>query len=481
MIRSLRTRLLVGVLLAVACLLTLFGLGVYESFRRALLAEFDQSLLSTARTLMAAIETEGKKTELELDLKKLPQFAPGQEDAYFQAWLTDGKSLIRSPSLGSGDLPIIHAGSGEAIFENIVLPSGRPGRAVALADESRLGGQRRPAPKKKPLPMITLVLAQGTAAMQARLALLAVLLSAGGGATLAAAMAVMLIVVRRGLAPLNTIAHEISAVTSDDLTYRISAAGMPAEMTPVAHKLNDLLSRLEDAFKRERGFTSDVAHELRTPLAGMLATLEVTLSRSRTGKDYVQAMEDCMTIAAQMQAMVESLLMLARLSSGSLALQRQEVDLAGVADNCWKLLSAPADAAPPVFENRLGELRCIADADCMGMVFTNLLNNAITYNRPGGRVWTDALAENGHVHISVSNTGCTLPAEAAEQVFVPFWRGDQSRAMTGVHAGLGLSLVQRSIEAQGGSVKAIINEDDGIFTIRMTLPGGEQQALDPRP
>ncbi|MCE5325480.1 MAG: hypothetical protein LLG01_03605 [Planctomycetaceae bacterium] len=468
MIRSLRSRLLVGVLAAVTCLLALFGAGVYESFLRAVTAEFDQSLVSTARTLAA----QRTKTQLEMALESLPQFGSEEDLAYFQAWAANG-DIMRSSSLGIGDLPRIVPSGDTPVLQDITLPSGLPGRAVAVSFSLQTGNARAAAGKKKPAVRAVLVLAQDTAEVRERLGVLAMLLWAGGAATLAAASAVMLVVVRRGLAPLNTIAHEISAITSDDLTYRISAAGMPAEMTPVAQKLNDLLARLEEAFKRERGFTSDVAHELRTPLAGMLATIEVTLSRSRTGKDYVQAMQDCMTIAAQMQAMVESLLMLARLSSGSVALQRQQIDLAAVADNCWKLLPAPAGAVTTAFENRLGDLRCTADADCMSMVLTNLFDNAVTYNRPGGRVWVDGLAEDGRVHVTVSNTGCTLPAEAAEQVFAPFWRGDQSRTMTGTHAGLGLSLVQRSIEAQGGSVKAIINEDDGIFTIRMTLPGVE--------
>ncbi len=472
MIRSLRSRLLVGVLAAVTCLLALFGVGVYESFRRALMAEFDQSLVSTARTLAA----QRTRTQLELALESLPQFNSEEELAYFQAWAANG-DITRSRTLGTGDLPRIAPSGDNPLFQDIILPSGQAGRAVAVFSSFQAGSARAAAAaRKKPSAKAVLVMAQDTSEVKDRLAVLAVLLWAGGAATLAAAMAVMLIVVRRGLAPLNTIAHEISGITSDDLGYRVSAADMPAEMKPVASKLNDLLARLEEAFKRERGFASDVAHELRTPLAGIRSTLEVTLSRTRSSDDYVQAMEDCMAIAAQMQALVESLLMLARLSSGNVVLQRQELDLAAMVKGCWKLLPAAGGSDSPAFENRLGDLHCTADADCMRMVLANLLDNAVTYNCPGGRVWVDGLTENGAVHISVSNTGCTLPAEAAEQVFAPFWRGDKSRTMTGMHAGLGLSLVQRSIESQGGAVKAIINKDDGIFTIRMTLPAAKSRS-----
>ncbi len=150
---------------------------------------------------------------------------------------------------------------------------------------------------------------------------LAMLVSAGG----------MALVVTKGLAPLNTLADRIHAIGVTDLSERIRLDESPEEMRPVVERLNGLLSNVESALARERAFTADVAHELRTPLAGLTTTLEVCGRRSRTVTEYEQVLGRCLKAARQMQAMVENLLLVARADANQVQPHCEQVDIGATA------------------------------------------------------------------------------------------------------------------------------------------------------
>jgi signal transduction histidine kinase len=222
-------------------------------------------------------------------------------------------------------------------------------------------------------------------------------------------------------------------------------------------------------FLRERSFTADVAHELRTPLAGVRSTIEVTLSSDRRPGEYREALDDCLQIAVRMQWMVENLLMLARLDAGQMTFRRQTIPLFELADTCWRLFSERAGARGVVFENRIpGELSCVCDSDGLTSALTNLFQNAVDYTQPGGRVWVEGRRTGDRIQVSISNTGCRLTPEECSQVFERFWRADPSRRDTGKHAGLGLALVRRILSSLGGEVTAEVDAAD-VFTVRITL------------
>ena len=200
------------------------------------------------------------------------------------------------------------------------MPHGGRARAVqfdftpAFDDED----DEEPAwPVTPPPERLKVVLARSTADIDSFLAGLRFLLLAGGLVTILATSGVLWIIIRRSLIPVDRLARRLSELDAGDLTRRFEAGGVPAEITPVVDRLNEMLARLETSFDREREFSADVAHELRTPLAGMRSTLEVALSRSREPAVYREAIADVLKIAGDMQGMVEKLLCLARLESGS--------------------------------------------------------------------------------------------------------------------------------------------------------------------
>ena len=233
---------------------------------------------------------------------------------------------------------------------------------------------------------------------------------------------------------------------------------------------------LETALHRERTFAADVAHELRTPLAGIRSTLDVALTCDHDIADYRESLEDCSEIVAKMQSLVGNLLMLARLDSRHPTFRQVPVALADVVHSCWRPLRQRAAAHDLRFENHIADDQVImSDPDSVAIVFANALDNSVEYTERGGRIWvTGGWVREGAARVTVANTGCRLTPEQARMAFRQFWRADGARDGGGRHTGLGLALVRRLTTALGGDASAEVSED-GVFRIHIVLP----RAADP--
>jgi len=473
MMRSLRDRLLFGMILGMMLLLLVFSVVIYTLIRRTLFQQFDNSLGLTAQMLAAAAryETYGEDIRIGFHDKIIPEFEGAQRPAYYQFWAADGRVLLRSPSLGGGDLACFRGDGDEAVFRGFRLRNGQPGRAVGL--EFRPGQDKRDTGKDESNPgqqAVTLVVAQSVADLNLHLRSVRELLIIASVGTITLSFLVASFVVREGLSPFKFLAADIAAISEDDLTTRISTEPMPTEMVPVKDTLNDLLCRLQDSFSRERRFTANVAHELRTPLAGMRSTLEVTLRRIRNLDEYRFSLSDCLAIAKNMQAMMDNLLALAHLDAHEMTFERDRIHLAEMMDACWEPYLDIAVDRNIVFDNQLDrQMACESDAKGLSIVLSNLLENAAEYTEESGKVWTTGRQLDGSVEITIANTGCTLTDEQIAHVFDCFWRGDSSRTDTGVHCGLGLALVERVVKALGGSAGVELQEE-GIFVVKLALP-----------
>lgn len=462
--RSLRARLLVGIISGMTMLLVISGFAIYTVTRRSLVSQFDASLAATARILAAAVECDDDKFELELDIQKMPEFQSAEHPAYYQFWREDGTVIARSASLGADDLLHFEGSLDTLVLQALNLRNDRPGRAVALKFRPEVQDRND---KQQPL---ILVVARDAGDLYYNLKFLRWLLATVSVGTITISFFVAAFVVRQGLHPLNSIAAEIAAIREDNLAARIATRHIPAEMVPIKDRLNDLLSRLEMSFKRERRFTADVAHELRTPLAGMRSTLEVALTKHRDVSEYQASLSDCLAIAQNMQKMMDNLLTLTRVDANQMTFSRERIQLADLVNSCWKPFSGRALERSITFENRLpDEMTCESDPETLSMVFSNLLDNAVEYTNEGGQIWLTGSQNQNCVEITIANTGCRLTSEQVSQVFDCFWRGDSARTDTGVHCGLGLALVQKLVGALGG--RTIVEIHDGeIFTLRLALP-----------
>ena len=234
----------------------------------------------------------------------------------------------------------------------------------------------------------------------------------------------------------------------------------------VAHAQEEL----EVSVERERRFADDVAHELRTPLAGMRSTIDVALFRDRQTDELQESLKDCSSIVEKMESFVGKLLILARLDGKRTTFHNETVDLSELIDDCWEPLRERAAARHLAFENRVSDgLTCISDPVSLGIVFSNLLENSVEYTDENGRIWATADRDaKGAVHLAVVNTGCRLEGTQATMAFQPFWRADDSRNSGTGHVGLGLSVARRLAMALGGDDSAKV-DPDGTFTVRIVL------------
>ncbi|MGD0137422.1 MAG: ATP-binding protein [Tepidisphaeraceae bacterium] len=477
MIRSLRLRLLLHTSLAAALVLGLLGLALYFGVRRSVESEYNQSLLTEARCVAATAEQHGPQIIFDYAPEQLPKFVTADHPDYFQAWI-DPDVVIRSPSLGHGDLPRPPAGDA-VTYHDMLLPDGRPGRMVAMSFattiEPSANGNSSNADSSR---TVLLSVASDTLSMHRTLENFRWLLAGWCCLAVVVCGTVLVWIVGRAVRPVERIAGDIDQLREDDLSVRLRPGDAPTELAPVIDKLNGLLSRLESAFAREKAFTADVAHELRTPLAALLTTFEVCRSRPRDESAYVAAIDKCRNVAQRMQAMVETLLVLARADAGQLSVKLQNADAADLLDDCWALFAPRAQARGLQLQWQVaGPILIETDPERLLIILQNLFDNAVCYANDAGTVRVTARLDSDRLLIEVANTGSRIAPGDADQLFERFWRGDQARADTGVHCGLGLSLCQRLCRLLNGHIQVQTAQRDW-FIVRLELPAPSR---DPRP
>jgi len=330
---SIRRRLTFHLLATILLLFVAASLLLYNYVRGRLTSEYDSTLAARARTIAGLFQFDAKDgLEYGPSEQDLADYRPDDHPIYFQVWRDDTRSVIaRSPSLGTADLapnpPV------QAAVRAAKLPNGGTGRVLWLRALPHIEEEQRAAVAGR-VPSITLAIAQEPRELSATLRVLAtalatfaVLLSIGAG------LAVTL-TVRRGLSPLDRLATEADTISADSLDHRFAVSNLPAELRPIAARLNALLERLRDGFFRERRFTADVAHELRTPVAELRAMVEVAL-KWPDDADHDRNYHETLATARQMETIITRLLSIARCEAGKQAVDQQRLDLCDVVRESW--------------------------------------------------------------------------------------------------------------------------------------------------
>lgn len=468
---SLRRHLLLGAAAAITAVFAVLAGILYLSVRTWLIAEFDRALLAQAESLKAATEFHHGAVRIDFDGEQPAQFVGGPHAQYFELWDAN-RPVNRSPSLADRDLPLpaLRQNSSEYHFD--LLPGGKHGREIATAFELR----REPEDRDESSPAaplhasLTLVVARDTSQLSSELSFLRWLLAASCGAALLIGLALLAWIIRRGLRPVDAIAGRIERVGRASLSDRLELTGVPRELLPIVDRLNDMLARLESAFSRERAFTADVAHELRTPLAGLETSLEVCASRTRQPGEYQKVLARCLGVARQMHAMVDSLLMLARADAGTLAVSRKSFSLDELLGESWAAFTDRA-AQRHLRVERSGSLEepIHSDREKLRHVLHNVFDNAVSHADEGGTVSIALTRLPESISLTVTNTGSRLSQDQAEHAFERFWRGDAARSEAGAHCGLGLAISRELLAVIGGTIDVTAAEG-GEFRVRILLP-----------
>jgi two-component system sensor histidine kinase QseC len=447
------------------------GMLLYMFQFRALLGDLDRSLLQQARLFASTVELEFGELETDFFSLDMRDFEGGGGPRYLQLWGPDGHVAFRSGSLGETDLPLPNATGAKPEWGWSWLPDGRRVRSLGLAfapSGSPLG------PGGEPVPVggkwTRLVVAGRTDDMERALAHFRSLLLIAGAIALLLSLAVLHWAVKRGLRPLGQVAAEIRELDEGDLSARVAEGNVPKEVQPVVERLNELLGRLEAAFSRERAFSAEVAHELRTPLSGIRTAAELAVARERTRDECREALQDILEVALGMEGMVEKLLEIARLESDHEPREPENVPLNDLLQECWEPFGGAAERKGLQVGWALGpESQVMADRDLLALALRNIVENAVIHADRGGSVQLATDTGGGRVEARVVNSGSLLSQEEAAQAFERFWRGDQARTEAGLRCGLGLSLVREVADALGADL-SVRSKRGGEFCIALVLP-----------
>lgn len=484
--RSLRTTLALGTSLGIASVLAAAGALLFTAVSGTLLEQLDGSLLKEAALLGATVEVGGERLHFDFQELNMIDFGRETSTAYLQLLTKQREPLYRSESLGERSLPCDRTDPDGPIFETTDLPdAGRlrvvhfpfsprsdeeEGGAAPIGDEEEDEASESIDWSERAGERLLLSLARPTEAIDSLLRSLKRWLLAGGAATIAISTGLLWSVIRRALAPVDRLASRISEIHSENLAHRFDSGGAPAELLPVVRRLNELLARLQVAIERERAFSADIAHELRTPLAGLRSTLEVAASRTRDPAEYGEAIHDSLQIADHMQAMVEKLLCLARLETGQYPLEPIRVDLADTIRRSWRPFErAAARRGLRVSQKLPDDATVSTDPVLIELAIRNVLENAVVHADDGGSIEVGLTAGAGRVELAVTNSGSKVSKEDVRTITDRFARGDAARTDANVHAGLGLSLVAR-VATELGAELAIDSDRGGAFVVRLAVP-----------
>jgi signal transduction histidine kinase len=459
--RSLRTRLFVYLIGGAALALLVGGLALRALVVHALQREFDAALSAKARGLIALTEREGGQVEFEFDEEHMPEFGPGSSPEYFELWLADGSLLRRSPSFEARDAA--HAARLDRAPDNestpsvrdIRLPDGRRGRQIQIDFVPALDTEDDPGEAKETMaippggPGATLLVAREREDFDAAVRRLD-LTAAGLGVGLMLALAgLMQLALRVGLRSLDRLTGQVRGLDVSSLDARIEVDAPPDEIAVVVEQVNLLLARLEAGFARERQLSSDIAHELKTPIAELRNLSEVGARWPEDRASVRQFFEDAGAIAQQMERVVAHLLVLARYDAGREPIWTAPIEIAAVVEAAWKPLARDAAAKGLELRREVPPgLRLETDPEKFALVIQNLLSNAVVYSPPGTTVICTAEEAPGRVSISVTNQVENLEPADLPVMFDRFWRKDEARS-DGRSAGLGLALVRAMADLLG--------------------------------
>jgi signal transduction histidine kinase len=272
---------------------------------------------------------------------------------------------------------------------------------------------------------------------------------------------------------LRTSAREFA---SGDLTARTPVEG-PAELAELAIAFNDMASRLEGLFDSRRELVAWASHDLRTPIASLKAMVEALEDGVAEAHEYVPAIR---TQVEALEILVEDLFELARIDAGALTLEVRGVELSSLVRSCVESVRPTAAAAGVRLEaktNGPAHARCAPEK--VERVMRNLLANALRHTPSHGSVLVSVALRDGHVGVTVEDTGDGVTPDEQARMFERFWRGDAARTRRGAGAGLGLAIARGLIEAQGGEIWAAAREAGGT-EVGFTLPaatGGNTQLV----
>ena len=267
------------------------------------------------------------------------------------------------------------------------------------------------------------------------------------------------------LRPIDHITEAAVSLGAGNLSRRIAGIESRDEVGRLAGAFNGMLARLEESFQREKQFTSDASHELRTPVSVIMAYAE-NLTAHAPDQETEEQATAILLESRRMHSIIAQLLALTRGYEGKYRLEREEVPLRDmVADVLAELTEEAAANEISLTEQVPEEIRLSADQSLMTQLLLNLVENGIKYGKPGGTVAVRAAEQDGHILLTVRDDGIGIEEKDLPRIFDRFYRADRARDRSG--SGLGLSIVKWIVELHGWTIQAESKTGQGtVFTIQ---------------
>ena len=461
MLSSLRFRITAWYAAFFSLLFALFSLFLYQFLAHSLVSRLDEELLSQADTVAALFDDEMDETHGDIAASARDAVANMRIPGGHAAILAEGRILAATAPMAAPELRAILAeAAGNSGEDRLLgLPRIGPQGARAAVHAARREGQLFLMAAVAPLDSIAGELRLVRRSLGFALPLLIALAALGG-----------YWVSSRGLAPVGWMAEQARLITGNSLDRRLEIGNAAHELKALAESFNELLARLDQSFDTMKRFVADASHELRTPIAVIRGEADVTLSRDRSPAEYQAALTLILDESRRISRLVNDLLNLARADAGDVKLRLEEFYMNDLAADCCRSMQSLASA-------RRIELQCSTDGDVpyrgdeelLRRLLVNLLDNAIGYSLPGGKVAVALEATDAALCLTVSDTGPGIAPEAAPHVFDRFYRADQARSRDEGGFGLGLAIVKWIAESHRGSVKLTSKLGAGA-TFTVTLP-----------
>ena len=460
MFNSVRMRLTVWSVLIFAVLLLAFSFLLYELLARELHQHLDQSVINDARTAAAGFQgqmIENQNNAIVATAHTLIEFRP--HNTYMALLTTQqqlGANYYDEMSMPTSapviQEPIVAAWLQEAQAKQTPVLQTVKGFGTA-------GGRLAvmPIPKAEGDTTNTqffVVVAQSQEEIQQHLQTMRRIFYLSLPLMLLIAAIAGFFLAKKSLAPIAAMSAQAESINAHNLHERLQVSNQHDELGRLANVFNALLGRVNRSFASLREFTADASHELRTPLAIIRGEADVALSQPRTSIEYQETLAIVRDEARRLSRIVDDMLALARADAGAHPLQREELYINDLIEECCRVVQTLA--ASKNISVRCGSLPDIefcADEELLRRMILNLLDNAIKYTPISGSVRIELSATPTHIKLSVIDNGIGIPAEAAAQVFDRFYRVDKARSRAEGGSGLGLPIVKWVAEAHQGTVR----------------------------
>jgi two-component system, OmpR family, sensor kinase len=479
----LTTRLLVYYLASLAAVLIAFDVVLYSVLRAQQYHQLDSRLESALAALAAAAEFDEQGLEWEPQNRSIGVGRDrGPDQVRWTIHNRAGGIVDRSENFGDAPpwsmaertLPPGSGSIGEINWQ------GNPWRAevrVLSAAGSAEAAERLSAASDEDSERYTsltltsaLPLAPLTASLRSLVGILA-------GVSVAVWLAVAVsgwALCRRALAPLVAMAAGAERISATTAGARIAVPETADEVALLGHAFNALLGRFQESFEKQRRFTSDASHQLRTPLAVMLGQIDVVLRRDREGEEYRRVIQILRRRVVELRQMTEMLLLLARAESDRQIIECDRVDVGDLLAEIVARRGETTGARQITVEIAEGApLEVRVQAFLFTQVLDNLLDNAERYSPPEAPVEIAARRRGQHIELTVADQGPGIPADEATHVFEPFYRGRAGRQSESAGSGLGLSVARRIVEAFGGTLELAGATDTGAKFV-ISLPAASE-------